>query len=499
MKKLLSLVLGFLPFIFPAPSYAHAFGQLYTLPVPIWLYLYGGVTVVLISFLLIGVFIRQPKSGMNYPSTKLTFLSFLDNATLIYIIKLFSIMIFPLIIFAGFFGNSESVLNFATVFVWIIFLLGFTYFTALFGNLWEIINPWKILSEVYETVTEKQIKGLKKYPSFLGVLPAFIFYFLFIQAELLGNGANPYFLSTMIIIYSLVTFIGIWLFGKNTWLSHGEFLTLFYRLISKCSILEKRKDGWYLRPPFVGLLGASDNRHAELGSASHTINSKFPIRSGMTKKNFPAFSPTLIIFILFMLSSTAFDGFRATQSWWNLYAIFLPLEPLFGTQGSQIIQSFLLFLSPFFFMVFFLITIFIMKLLVKTKSTFLQLSNTFIFSLIPIALVYHIAHYYTLLFIQGQSMISLISDPLNRGWNLFGTINYTVNPGIFGANVVWNTQVFFIVSGHIAAVYMGHVIALKVFPKQKDALISQIPMLILMVFYTMFGLWILSQPLRLGA
>lgn len=118
--------------------------------------------------------------------------------------------------------------------------------------------------------------------------------------------------------------------------------------------------------------------------------------------------------------------------------------------------------------------------------------------MLPIALVYNIAHYYTLFLIQGQSLIPRLSDPFNFGWNLIGTVNYTPNVGIIGASFIWNSQVSFIILGHIAAVYLAHVIALKIFSHQKRAVISQIPMLILMVAYTVTGLWILSQPLTIG-
>jgi len=43
-----------------------------------------------------------------------------------------------------------------------------------------------------------------------------------------------------------------------------------------------------------------------------------------------------------------------------------------------------------------------------------------------------------------------------------------------------------------------HVIALRVFPTQRRAVASQIPMLLLMVLYTAIGLWVLSLPIAAG-
>ena len=60
---------------------------------------------------------------------------------------------------------------------------------------------------------------------------------------------------------------------------------------------------------------------------------------------------------------------------------------------------------------------------------------------------------------------------------------------------VWITSVVAIVAGHIVAVYLAHAMALRSFHDNRATLLSQIPMLILMVGYTMISLWILAQPI----
>ena len=91
-------------------------------------------------------------------------------------------------------------------------------------------------------------------------------------------------------------------------------------------------------------------------------------------------------------------------------------------------------------------------------------------------------------------MIPLTSDPFGFGWDLFGTRLYFVNIGIVDARFVWITSVIAIVTGHIVAVWLAHVVALRKFRESHAALRSQIPMLFLMVAYTMLSLWILAQP-----
>jgi hypothetical protein len=116
----------------------------------------------------------------------------------------------------------------------------------------------------------------------------------------------------------------------------------------------------------------------------------------------------------------------------------------------------------------------------------------FLPSLIPIALVYAVAHYFTLLLIQGQYAIPLASDPLGRGWDLFNTIHYSPNLMPISPNNVWYVQVGALVAGHVAGLCVAHDRAVTIL-SQRDALRSQYAMLALMVLYTVGGLWLLSR------
>jgi hypothetical protein len=120
---------------------------------------------------------------------------------------------------------------------------------------------------------------------------------------------------------------------------------------------------------------------------------------------------------------------------------------------------------------------------------------------LPIALVYHVTHYFTLILTQGVKIVSLVSDPFGWGWNLFGTAFVFRAPILPDLGLVWHTQVALILLGHIASVWLAHLVALRVFASRRAAALSQVPMLALMVLFTVFGLWILAQPLttmRLG-
>lgn len=420
--------------LFNAPSAsAHAFGQLYTLPIPLWLYLYGAGAALIISFVLIGFFAKE-KTHFSLPKPQIKL-----NSSVIFLFRVISIALLILTVLTGFFGTQSQLQNFAPNFFWIIFLLGFTYLTAIVGNIWDTINPFKIIASLLP-----RSKPVLKYPQNFGVIPALIFYFLLIWLELFSGGlaAKPIILSQLLITYTIIMFLGSLVFGIEDWFKYGDFFSVFFGLFSKISLL--------------GRSNLLEERPKNL---------------------------SLLIFILFMLSSTAFDGFRGTIVYFRYFYSFNPMI--------------LLVFSLILFLTFYSVAIFLMKVITKTNRSIKNLSLDFAFSLIPIALAYNIAHYYTLLITQGQQIIPLLSDPFNEGLNLFGTADYQINVGIVNAGFVWNSEVIVIILGHVIAVVLAHLIALKIFPG-KQALISQLPMLILMVVFTITGLWILSQPLTIG-
>jgi len=101
----------------------------------------------------------------------------------------------------------------------------------------------------------------------------------------------------------------------------------------------------------------------------------------------------------------------------------------------------------------------------------------------------------SLLLTTGQFIIPLLSDPFGWGWNLFGTRGRPVDLGIVSPAVYWYGSVALIVIGHVLAVIVAHVEATRRFASHRAAMLSQLPMLVLMVAYTSLSLWIMAQPI----
>ena len=123
----------------------------------------------------------------------------------------------------------------------------------------------------------------------------------------------------------------------------------------------------------------------------------------------------------------------------------------------------------------------------------------FVLSIIPIAFGYHFAHYLPAFLVDAQYAIRALSDPFALDWNLLGTAHLHVTASFLAhhasVEVIWYLQTVVIVVAHVCAVVVAHVFALRDNGERGPAFRSQIPKLVLMIGYTMFGLWLLSTPI----
>jgi len=122
-----------------------------------------------------------------------------------------------------------------------------------------------------------------------------------------------------------------------------------------------------------------------------------------------------------------------------------------------------------------------------------RLAREFIHSIVPIAMAYVGAHYFTLLLYQGQAIVYLASDPLGDGSNIFGTADHEVKYGLIGSNVEWYVKVAFIVCGHVAALILAHDRALALYRDTRQAVRSQYWMLGIMLGFTLLAVWLVSE------
>jgi hypothetical protein len=118
----------------------------------------------------------------------------------------------------------------------------------------------------------------------------------------------------------------------------------------------------------------------------------------------------------------------------------------------------------------------------------------FAYSLIPIALFYHLAHNLQHVVFEGRKLVRVSSDPFGWGWNLLGTATMPVG-GMLPARGVWALQVTLVLVGHVYAIVIAQRTARALYADPRLATASQLPLLAALLLFSFQSLWLLSQPM----
>jgi len=448
---------------------AHGIGGVRDLPVPGWLFLYGAAVVLILSFLGLAFLWREPildRKSAGRPAA-----AWLERIVLSTALRALagtvSVVLLLAVLLAALLGTDQAELNLAPTFVYVIFWLGLVPLSVLLGNVWSALSPWKAVADGVAWIAGRagiRWQPLAAYPERLGRAPAALALLLFAILELAYvDPASPRLLAVAIGIYSYATWGGMLVFGRETWQRKGEGFAVYYGLLARIAPLAVRDGRLVVRWPLSGLAERDE-------------------------------TPGTLLFVAVMLGSVGFDGFSRTTPWQNLVADvqdpFVVSRPLLSdllvtATGVAGLLAAVLFVVGVYKAASWLATAY-------ARSP-VSLEPAFLLSLVPIALVYAVAHYFSLLVVQGQFLAPLASDPLGRGWDLLGTAGVMPKLNVFAPNTIWYVQVAALVAGHVAGLAVAHDRAIATFRERGPALRSQLPMLALMILYTVTGLWLLSQ------
>lgn len=468
----------------PSVVHAHAFGATYTLPLPLWLYLYGCVAALIASFA-IAFIAGSDGSRLDLPfqwqSGSVALAGRGAGTPHRHWRRAAWVAALLLGIVSALAGSQVASANISMTLFWVLFVLGFQYLCACCGNLYHRANPWRAIARTLG-MAEYRRNGMR-YGDSRGYYVAYIFLYGLICIELLGAG-SPRELGVALLAYTAINLLGARMLGTRVWFGSFEAFEVMFNVVGSLSLLRPARQGLKIVGPIM-----------------------VPRADGGVLRAPPT---GLMLCILFLLSSTAFDGFRDTRVFVDLYWVHLYrlVTPLVGADitksfpllqaGFHALQYVMLFLSPLPFALVLWLACWCGKAALRSDVPSFLLLHAFSPAIIPVAVGYHVAHYFTLLVAQGPAMVRLISDPLGWGWNLFGSAHLHTSAWILPADVVWHIQVAAILLGHVLGILCAHRIALKIFGTGRLAALSQFPTLVVMLLYTTVGLWLLSAPFAGG-
>ena len=441
-----------------SPASAHGVGGRSDLPVPLWQFLYAASFALIISFLLLRVSWHRPRFAAAATGRALGPLADRVVGVLVVLLRALGLALFVVTLSAAWFGDTNSRNNIAPVMVYVLLWVGVQILSVLFGNVWSALSPFDTIAAVASWVrTRKSPAAVAAHSpgeSFVwSHWPAAIGVFGFVWLELCYHSqAEPRVLARVITGYSVVVLALAARYGRR-WLRTGDAFAALFGLLAVMAPLHRDSEGRLrVRLPFSGL-------------------AEFVPRRGS------------IALMAVMLGSTGFDGVQRTR-WWG------------DVQGSSTgwdrtwLSTFGLAWTIGIVAVAYVVAAMAVGRLAGTPTR--DAPRRYVHSLVPIVFGYSIAHYFTLLIIEGQSAIPLFSNPYGENWNLFGTVDYVINIQPLSARAVSWVQVFAIVIGHVVGVVASHDRAVEHHSHQV-ATRSQLPMLIVMILFTLGGLALLLK------
>jgi hypothetical protein len=455
--------------------FAHALASRQDLPIPAWLFAWAASIVLIASFFALSAAWRKPQFederarplGERLSSALLS----LPAQVLCGAIGVF---LLGVAIYAGLRGTEAPDRNFALTFLFVTCWLGFPFFSAILGDVFRPFNPWRAVGRAagsgFRAIAGQRAAHLD-YPEWLGRWPAAIGLLATVWLEVVYGasggvavGLAPHAAAVAALVYSGYTLAMMAVFGVEEWCERGEVFSVYFGMFGRLGVFGSRDGRLYRRRPF----SATTHWATVPGSAAVVIAS---------------------------IASTSFDGAQEGAFKAGIEKTF----EWFADRGVALTTSLRLTDTIFMLLTFAGVGL-VYQLGVRGMRTvpgapsFKKLRTGFAHTLIPIALAYLVAHYFSLFFFQEQAQFTyILSDPLGTGHtDLFGTVNGTVDYKVLSANMIWYVQVAALVVGHVIGLMLAHDRALVFWPDYRKATASQYWMLAVMVAFTCFGLYLLS-------
>lgn len=427
---------------------AHGIGGRQDLPLPLDLLVQGAVLALLASFFGLGVLWRTPRlrAGAAGRALPLPIQRLLDSTGLRWLLRLLGLAATAYVVTTALLipDDGTNPLPYA---VYVLFWVGIVPLSLLFGPMWRLVNPLRTIHLLLAAITRIPAdRGLLPLPQRLGYWPAALSLLSFVWLELAApNGAAVHVLLLYFTIYAAVHLSAALLFGQR-WFATGDGFEAYSTLVGTMAPFGRRDDGrLVLRNPLDGV--------ATFGPA-----------------------PGIVALIAVLLGSTFFDSVSGSPDWTRAIQAAPVPAALISTAGLLLMIAIVAY-------TFIAATVLAGRAGNRGRK---PVPGLLAHTVIPIVVGYVIAHYFSLLLFQGQQAIVMLSDPLGTDAGISGAVNY----GLVTATGIAFIQVIAVVIGHVLAVISAHDRSVALFPRS-EAVVGQLPLMVLMVGYTVGGLTLL--------
>jgi hypothetical protein len=420
---------------------AHGLGGSNDLPIPYSYALIGAAWALTLTFAVVALAWRTPRFDPDKPGRALPawVTAAVDAHVTRALIGAAALVFTAWVVALAFVGPQDGDNALPGVF-YVLLWVGLVAVSVLVGPVWRVVSPLRIIMRALP------IRSTRPYPAAWGFYPAAAGLFAFVWLELASP--DPGSLSAIkmwLLVYAVVTAAGAAVYGQR-WLSRADPFDVYSTVASRLAPLRRRSDGRLaVANPFDRL-------------------PTLPILPGT------------VTVLAVLLGSTAFDSFGAMPAWRGF------VDDVGGNQfGTTVIRTLGL--------VVFIGTVGTSFWLASRATGGVDaeerrlLPGKLAHSLIPIVVGYVFAHYLSYLVERGQQTVIRLLQPFGLEWD----VGYLLSQH---PSVLATIKVACVVLGHMAGVIAAHDAALRLLPKGHQ-LTGQLAMMLVMVFYTFTGLYLL--------
>lgn len=451
MRKIVVAASAAMVWQLATPAFAHGIGGRQDLPVPLQFFVFGAGLVLVLSFVALAVLWPTARFQGALAEEHVAAPVWRIVRPVLGALGVLGLLV---VIVAGFIGPPSTSSNPGPVLVFVVFWLVVPFASVALGDIYPSVAPWRRIGDWIGFAAAKRETTL---------VPATVGFLAFTWFELISPYQEPVHVAVAAAAYTLLL-LGVRAMGLSS--RNVDAFAVYNRVLGGISSWARRDDG-------------TVTRHGWLRALPH-----IPEDRG------------LVAFVVVMIGTVTYDGASATD-WWSS-AIELPLGRAlfdlgFASTPATVTAATIAFLG---------VNLSIGAAYIGASTVAARLGGDgdgrwvaarFAHTLVPIAFAYAFAHYFTLILFEGQLVLSTMSDPFARGWNLLGMADRPISYALIQGSAawVWYVQVAVIVAGHVAGVVLAHDRALGDFQGIR-AVRSQYAMLVLMVLLTGLGLVILA-------